>query len=355
MALIFGGIGIWPVKNFILDGFWQNAFAWGTLFLFLAVPIIALITWLIRRMMRVRSQNSYLGWIFGGLWTLGWISASLFAASMVSDFRMTNERRPPADFAITQPSNNKMIVKVSEPEIEYGGSFSWVEFNDDRGFDITEDTLRLANIRIRIEQSQDSSYHVGIKKYSHGKTTAEAEARAQKIAFHATHTDSVLDLGSGIAIDKDSKFRAQQVIVVIEVPVNKKIRFDETVNKLHALSIRTDRDRKWHRYNGDFDINWDEYFDYETDVDYVMGKDGYLINPSKPEKKENNENDSNDRKNKKQQLQQELKKIEDEERVDSIQKKSQAVTTETPDFMIKEEANTKLSVYSPLSFAALFN
>jgi len=355
MALIFGGIGIWPVKNFILDGFWQNAFAWGTLFLFLAVPIIALITWLIRRMMRVRSQNSYLGWIFGGLWTLGWISASLFAASMVSDFRMTNERRPPADFAITQPSNNKMIIKVSEPEIEYGGSFSWVQFNDDRGFDITEDTLRLANIRIRIEQSQDSSYHVGIKKYSHGKTTAEAEARAQKIAFHATYIDSVLDLGSGIAIDKDSKFRAQQVIVVIEVPVNKKIRFDETVNKLHALSIRTDRDRKWHRYNGDFDINWDEYFDYETDVDYVMGKDGYLINPSKPEKKENDENDSNDRKNKKQQLQQELKKIEDEERVDSIQKKSQPVTTETPDFMKKEEANTKLSVYSPLSFAALFN
>jgi hypothetical protein len=90
-------------------------------------------------------------------------------------------------------------------------------------------------------------------------------------------------------------------------------------------------------------------------VDYVMGKDGYLINPSKPEKKENDENDSNDRKNKKQQLQQELKKIEDEERVDSIQKKSQPVTTETPDFMKKEEANTKLSVYSPLSFAALFN
>ena len=355
MALIFGGIGIWPVKNFILDGFWQNAFAWGTLFLFLAVPIIALITWLIRRMMRVRSQNSYLGWIFGGLWTLGWISASLFAASMVSDFRMTNERRPPADFAIAQPSNNKMIIKVSEPEIEYGGSFSWVQFNDDRGFDITEDTLRLANIRIRIEQSQDSSYHVGIKKYSHGKTTAEAEARAQKIAFHATYIDSVLDLGSGIAIDKDSKFRAQQVIVVIEVPVNKKIRFDETVNKLHALSIRTYRDRKWHRYNGDFDINWDEYFDYETDVDYVMGKDGYLINPSTPEKKENDENNSNDRKNKKQQLQQELKKIEDEERVDSIHKKSQPVTSETADFMKKEEANTKLSVYSPLSFAALFN
>jgi hypothetical protein len=42
MALIFGGIGIWPIKNFLLDGFWQNAFAWGTLFLFLAVPIVCI-------------------------------------------------------------------------------------------------------------------------------------------------------------------------------------------------------------------------------------------------------------------------------------------------------------------------
>ena len=358
MALIFGGIGIWPIKNFLLDGFWQNAFAWGTLLLFLAVPIIALITWLIRRMMRVRSQNSYLGWIFGGLWTLGWISASLFAASMVSDFRMNNEKRPATEFPITQPVNDKMIVKVSEPEIEYSGSFSWMNI-DDRGFDITEDTVRLSNIRIRVEQSQDSNYHVEIKKYSHGKTTADAEMRAQKIGFNATYRDSILDVGSGIAIDRNSKFRAQQVVVVIEVPLNKKIRFDETVNKLHALSIRTERDKKWHRYNGDFDINWDEYFDYETDVDYIMGKDGYLINPAKRGTKENSDeekiNDDNERKTKKEQLRQELKKIEEEEKKDSLQKKSKAIKSESMDDIKEDQANARIAIYSPLSFAALFN
>jgi hypothetical protein len=113
---------------------------------------------------------------------------------MVSDFRMSNERRAPADFAITQPANDRMIVKVSEPEIEYSGSYSLGAFNDERGFDITEDTLRLANIKIRIEQSQDSSYHVQIKKYSHGKTTAEAEDRAQRIGFNAVYKDSILDV-----------------------------------------------------------------------------------------------------------------------------------------------------------------
>ncbi|HMG67475.1 MAG TPA: PspC domain-containing protein [Chitinophagaceae bacterium] len=357
MALIFGGIGIWPIKNFLLDGFWQNTFAWGTLFLFLAVPIVALITWLIRRMMRVRSQNSYLGWIFGGLWTLGWVSASLFAASMVNDFRMSNERKAPADFAITQPVNNKMIVKVSEPEIEYGGEFSWVHF-DDKGFDITEDTVRISNIKIRIEMSRDSNYHVEIKKVSRGETTNEAEIRAQKIGFNASFRDSILDLGSGISIDKESKFRAQQVVVVIEVPVNKKIRFDETVNKLHSLTIRTDRDKKWHRNNGDFDINWDEYFDYDTDVDYEMGKDGYLVNLSNPEKKVDDDNnqiqDDKDRKIKKEQLKQELKKIEEEDKKDSINKKATTMSKSERDASIQRNLGS-IACSMPFSLSTLFN
>jgi len=357
MALIFGGIGIWPIKNFLLEGFWQNAFAWGTLFLFLAVPIVALITWLIRRMMRVRSQNSYLGWIFGGLWTLGWVSASLFAASMVNDFRMSNERKPPADMTITQPVNNKMIVKVSEPEIEYSGTFSWMSF-DNRGFDITEDTVRISNIKIRIEMSQDSNYHVEIKKVSRGENSNEAEIRAQKIGFNASFRDSVLDLGSGISIDKESKFRAQQVVVVIEVPVNKKIRFDETVNKLHSLTIRTDRDKKWHRNNGDFDINWDEYFDYETDVDYVMGKDGYLVNLSSPEKKVDNDGnqiqDDKDRKSKKEQLQKELKKIEEEDKKDSINKKATTISKSEIDASIQRKLGS-IACSMPFSLATLFN
>ena len=89
-----------------------------------------------------------------------------------------------------------------------------------------------------------------------------------------------------------------------------------------------------------------------------MGKDGYLVNPAKPPKKENADTENTDsieRKNKKEQLQQELKSIEEEEKKDSIQKKSQAAEPEPEAYIKKEEANTKVSIYSPLSFAALFN
>jgi len=279
IGLLIGGVGVWPLKNFILDGFWQNTYAWGTLILFLGVPLIGFIIWLLRRIMRVKSRSNYLGWTFGGLWTLGWISVSLLAASLFNDFRMSNDRTDGKEIAITQPVNNKIIVKVDEPEVEYSGSMPWINI-DGSGVDITRDTFRLANVRIRIEKSKDDQYHVEVKKYSRGKTLKDAEYKAQRMAFNTSYNDSVLDVGSGIAIDKETKFRGQQAIVLIKVPDGKKIKFDETVNKLHWLNIHINDHRRWNNKERRFDIEMDDFFDYKTGVDYTMGADGVLKDPA---------------------------------------------------------------------------
>ncbi len=280
IGLLIGGVGVWPLKNFIIDGFWQNLYGWGTLILFLGVPLIGFIVWLLRRIMKVKSQSNYLGWTFGGLWAIGWVCVTLFVASLVNDFRMSNYKRPSTELAITQPVNNKMIVKVSEPEVEYSGSMPWVDI-DGEGLDITKDTLKIANVKIEdVLLSADGNYHVEIKKYSRGRSVPEAESKAQKLQFNVSYQDSVLDLGSSIAIDKETKFRGQQVIVIIRVPAGKKIRFDETVNKLHSFNITINDRNRWDR-NGERDWNIDdETFGYKTNVDYIMGADGQLKDPN---------------------------------------------------------------------------
>jgi phage shock protein PspC (stress-responsive transcriptional regulator) len=276
IGLLIGGVSVWPLKNFILDGMWQNLYGWGTLIFFLGVPLIGFIIWLLRRIMKVKSQNNYLGWTFGGLWALGWVSVTLFVASLVNDFRMSNYKRPATEIAITQPANGKMIVKVSEPEVEYSGSMPWIDI-DGEGLDITKDTLKYANIKIEdILPSTDGNYHVEIKKYSRGRTTVEAENKAQKIQFNVFSKDSVLDLGSSISIDKETKFRGQKIIVVIRVPAGKKIRFDESIDKLHSFNITINEHNGWNRNSKqDWDIN-DDDFGYKINTDYTMGADGKL-------------------------------------------------------------------------------
>ena len=277
IVLIFGGIAWWPVNNFLWTSKWQQLYAWGTLIFFLGIPLIGFIIWLIRRILGVRSRSGYLGWTFGGLWIIGWVAAILFAASISKDLR--EYEHSDTTIALTQPANGKMVVKVSEPELEYTGHFWWMD-NESNGWDLSDDTLKLSVVRFDVGLSDDQDYHVVLKKYSAGATRAEARSRAERIQYNISYRDSMLDLGSGYTIDKESKFRGQKIEIEIKIPEGKKIRFDESVrNKLNP--VRTRIRRYSNRRNGglNFDIESYYYFPWGVNTDYIMGKDGQLKNP----------------------------------------------------------------------------
>jgi phage shock protein PspC (stress-responsive transcriptional regulator) len=178
MAILFGGIAWWPINNFLWTSSLQKILAWGTLIFFIGVPIIGFMTWLIRRVVRVRSRSRYLGWIFGGLWTFGWICAIAFAISIAKDLR--EYERVATDINLQQPVNDRLIVNVNEPEIRYSGGFGWLR-HDNTGWDITDDTMKYNNVKFRISKSEDSLYHATLYKYSFGSNLRDAQSRAEKI------------------------------------------------------------------------------------------------------------------------------------------------------------------------------
>lgn len=271
MALLFGGVVWWPINNFLWTSKWQQLYAWGTVIFFLAVPLIGFIIWLVRRIIRVRSRSSYLGWTFGFLWCIGWVSVILLAASIAKDFR-EYEYAPVETITVVQPSNGKMIVVVSDPELEYTGNFGWVD-DDADGWDLSSDTMKLSLVNFEISKSYDSLYHVTVQKYSFGRTAQEAIQRAQHFTYSVSSRDSLLDIANGFAINKDDKFRGQKVQINIQVPAGKKIRFDETVkDKLNPVRIGH-RGRR--RSNLEVVFN-DGYFWWRANTDYIMQPNGQL-------------------------------------------------------------------------------
>ncbi|MFN4285680.1 MAG: PspC domain-containing protein [Lacibacter sp.] len=265
-------IATYPLKDFVLEGTLQNLALWGTLLFFLLTPVLGVFIWLIRRITGVRSKNPYLAYTFGTLWVLGWLAATVLISGFFRSFR--SESFVETTLPTTQPNGNKLLVTVTEPPIRYSGTFAWMS-DDSEGFDITNDTMRYANVKVRIEKAAGSAYNVKVLRYSFGNNRREAEDRAGKIVFNAAVHDSVLALGSGLAIDKNSGFRGQKVLVVVKVPEGGKIRFDESVEQqLHPFNIRVNGSYKWKRYRNEVDFDFDEYFDYETGVDYIMTADG---------------------------------------------------------------------------------
>jgi phage shock protein PspC (stress-responsive transcriptional regulator) len=331
IALIFGGVASWPINEFLWTSNLQKLSAWGTLLFFITVPVVAFMTWLIRRVVNAR-RGAHLGWIFGGLWTLGWICAIFFAASIAKDLRVY-DRANPIEVPLNQPVNGRIIVKVNEPEIHYSGTIWWVH-DDNNGWDISDNTMRYNNVKIRAEKSEDSFYHVRVYKYSAGSSLADAQRRAERTTFNVSTQDSILNVGSGLMIDKAAKFRGQGVIVEIEIPVGKKIRFDETVMYAYNDWVvrKAGRNYHWH-----WQSDWNEdYFanDIRPNKDYVMDSDGNLVDTAKPVEEKNNSK-SND-KDSLRQILQEQKRVKDSvdreiNKTNEELKKNKSSQTNTPD------------------------
>ena len=148
-----------------------------------------------------------------------------------------------------------------------------------------EDIMLLNTVRIRIVKSKDSLYHTSLVKLSRGNTPLQAEQTASQINFPIKQNDSILYLPKGFGISKESKFRNQQVLVVIEVPVGKAIRIDHSIDWYAWFNINSSR----RGLNIDIDDDYFNYNDYSwrNDIWYVMTDKGL-------ERLDKKDRDSND-------------------------------------------------------------
>lgn len=269
MALIFSGVGVFPLKNFVLDGFWQHTMAWGTLVLFLLVPIIAAVVWLIRSISGIKSRNNYLGYAFGTLWIFGWVCVITLAGLISRQFKRVGNVKETV--TMTQPSNGRLLVDLGEANGRFYNMMWFDETDNDLpALSADEDSMLLNTVRLRILKSKDSEYHTSVMKFSRGNTPMLAEQTATLISFPVRQQDSILYLPKGFAISKESKFRNQQVLVVLEVPVGKAIRIDNSIDWYDWFDINVSR-------NGlNIDVDDEFYNDYSwrNNVWYVMTENG---------------------------------------------------------------------------------
>lgn len=269
MALLFGGVQVMAFKEFLLEGFWQNSLAWLSVFLFLGVPVIALITWLIRRIMGVRSKNHYLGYVFGTLWFIGIVCAALLTGSIVRNFKSRNFVEE--SVAMVQPAHGKLLLDVTANTFNYKYySNDWFDWDNDWPlFGENLDSILLNTVRIDVVKSNDNDFHMTKVKFSRAKDPVIARNIAEKISFPVTQNDSVLYLPKGFSISKTERWRAQQVLLILQVPVGKKFYLDKSISRYNWFEVRYN-----HRGGIDIEDNWDRTYWVESGKEYIMTPDG---------------------------------------------------------------------------------
>ncbi len=319
-----------PLKNFIADGNAIQWYAWGTLLLFILVPIIALVQWLIRAIIGHKSKSNAIGITFGALWALGWVAVVMLVATVSKQLKRPGSVKE--EVAIVQPSTGKLKIEFKEAD----GNYYPLDFDFDNDFDIrrdndglflsrNEDSLLMSNIRVAIEKSPDSLFHVTLIKRARSSSPVQAEGYAELISYKVSQLDSVLQLPLSFPITTSTKFRNQQVLVEVKVPVGKEVYIDKRADELSWYSVRAGQ----RGLNINIDNDYEES-NWRTGVWYIMQADGI------------------ERKNK--------EELSDDERLDKMMKKFEkeiednGIDVEDMDIKIKDgdtSINVNLNTFLP--------
>ena len=296
-AIAIASIGIFPLKDFILTDGWQNVLAWGTLIFFIAVPVIGVITWIIRRLAKMKRNGKVLTASFICLWVLGWVCFTCLIATTVKDFKSVNTIKEEV-ITLANPVVRKLEITTNENGTRDGYRYNTFRLEPFEGLD--EDTAYVRNIEIKIKRATNDSFRVTMIKMANGRSKRFADTAAAMIEYNSIQKDSLLVFDKGIAINKHDKFRNQRVLITVYVPVGKQIRVDRNVSwgpHVHFSGPWYDED--W------YDDRDDEERDWHENTDYIMKTDGLYTLDGKPadegkhrKEKEDKDNDDDENNNK---------------------------------------------------------
>ena len=224
LAALFGigvaATAVMPLRKFLLEDGAQSWAAFGTIVLFIWVPIVGIVTAIIRKIAGFKKTNVWIRSGFWALWIVGWVMLFYFGSSLGNSFSKHNT---PVEQSIALKNANVNYLEVTAtPKMKYYED-KWFKVSEfvDYG---DEDTIFVRNLRIRIVQSPTDSFQVKVVKLSNGKTVAEANSLANKINFNISQQDSIIYLDKGIGINANDKFRNQHIIMTIAVPIGKRIK-----------------------------------------------------------------------------------------------------------------------------------
>ena len=267
-GLAIAAIGLFPLKDFVLADGWQSVFAWGTLIFFIGVPVVGIITFIIRRLARVKSSNKLMRYSFIGLWILGIICFFSLITSVGRDFRSLSSMNSQT-ITLSNPNVNALHV---EPFLNsnYNRGNNWFRLEPFATLGFEDDTAFISNIKIRIQKSLTDSFEVHVSKSANGRSRRYADTSASLIHFNVAQNDTLLMMDRAIPINTNDKFRNQYVEVTISVPVGHQIEISKSFGNNMRVRFAGFRDGDdWYWYHDD-----ENDYNYKYGVTYVMQENG---------------------------------------------------------------------------------
>lgn len=236
LASLFGLVGA-PFVHF--PGFLHHMFnsssqfSWiylGTVLL-IAIPALMIAYAGIRYLFNIKRKSRVVGMSALGIWLIALAIVLLGGMNVFREFSESDSFRK--EVPLQQPVSKFMVLQTdesrnSESDYDYGGKY-YRNMDNDFYLETSGDKLISRRIQLDVVKSQSDSFDLVEIFYAQGSSRKSAIDNASRIAYSFTQTDSVLKLNRFFSLNKDDKWRAQKVQLLLRMPVGSRVRFDESL------------------------------------------------------------------------------------------------------------------------------
>jgi hypothetical protein len=224
-----------------------------TMILFFGIPLSFIIYSVVKFLFGIKERNKIVNYAASILWLTGIALMVYIGIQVGTDF--STEAFVKKNVNIIQPENKKLYLDINSSDantfyIHHRGSRirldNWTLISKEGNH------YRLGYPRMDIVASETDSFQLVIIKSANGPDKKEASILAKNISYETIQKDSLLLFNGYFDIGEDDKFRAQQVKIVLKVPINKSIylsrRMEKIIFDIDNVTNTLDRDmvnRSW--------------------------------------------------------------------------------------------------------------
>ena len=215
------------LNHFVSPG--TVTFGMITVGLLAGIPLLAILFIGTKLVFRYKTNNTAIGLSMVGVWLIALFALIIVAFSQLGNFK--NRSTFTETKAISCDSCQTLTLKLGEDKYEDYAKMDF-EIENVKVAVVDGEEVMLGHARLDIEKAGNNEFSILVKKASRGKTREDAKQTSENIIYRYELKDSTVTFDPWFILNKDDKYRSQEVDIVIKVPEGKGIYLSDNMVKI---------------------------------------------------------------------------------------------------------------------------
>lgn len=281
IGILIGVLFSYNIAEVVLFTDTNKILALLSLTFFIALPIVGLITWIIRSILGYKPNKS-LRAVFIGLNILGWVSIMLLAVSMA---KQNNSYSTSTQRFNLSAKIDTLLIRSTDTSNQYNETIFFDLDQINYLMEKTKDSNRVKSVDIDYRESTDTSISIEIEKSATGPNRGYAFEHANKAGFNYILDSNTLKLPAHVSLSNKEPYYMQNVQVTIYVPAGKTVITSKKYNRLINKSFHSSR-HGIHINHHDRNVDEDYVFTNHTPAQIEKSNTEEALKEAEEKKKE---------------------------------------------------------------------